>query len=114
MDKGLGQAGNSVLGFSIQTLDLAFFLLNLVYLPYGVFRGSVTRRGVSEECWREMAGFGSGGTPSDAKSSSPGFLHLSGIILIGGSCLLPPASNRSWGSYDTSQGRNSNQTHLKH
>lgn len=104
-----------------QFWDLTFrlwirtFLLRLVYPPYDVFRGSLTRRGVSKERWRETAGFGFGrGEPSDAKSSSPGFLHVSGTILIRGPCLLPPASNWSWGSYDTSQGRNSDQTHLKH
>jgi len=68
-----------------ESWDLAFrhwictFLLSLFYLPYGVLRGFVTRKGVSKECWREMAGFGQE-EPSDAKSSSPGFLHVSGTV----------------------------------
>lgn len=60
-----------------------------------------------------MAGLGSGqGEPSDVKSSSPGFLHVSGTVLR--ACLLPLASNGSWGIYDTSEGRNSDQNQPKY
>lgn len=106
-------------GDTTRSWDLAFrhgvctFLLCLVYLPYGVFRGPVTRRGVSKERWREKAGFGVvQGEPSDASSSIPNFLHVSSTALMRGPYLLPPASNWLWGNDDTSQGRNNDQTYL--
>lgn len=97
------------LGFQHSAFAL-FYWIYFIHLM--VYKENLSkRRGVSKEHYK---GDGCVWEPSDARGSSPAFLHVSDTILIRGTCLPPPASNWSWRSYDTSQGRNSDQTHLKH